>query len=116
VNAQNTWWPFISRDATLLHATMASVALYGDLTSESVSSCIEALRHKNEAIKGINAKLNSQTEGISDALVGAVATVASFEVRIYLFILEGVGAIKWHGQSLTVPRISTVPMIQPSCT
>jgi len=95
---------------------MASVALYGDLTSESVSSCIEALRHKNEAIKGINAKLNSQTEGISDALVGAVATVASFEVRIYLFILEGAGAIKWCGQSLTVLRISTAPMIQPSCT
>lgn len=79
VNARNTWWPFISQDATLLHATMASVALYGDLTNEPVSSRIEALRHKNEAIKGINAKLNSHAEGISDALVGAVAIIASFE-------------------------------------
>ncbi|KAF2817670.1 uncharacterized protein BDZ99DRAFT_565381 [Mytilinidion resinicola] len=79
VNARNTWWPFISRDATMLHSTLASVALYNDLTTEGITFRIEALRHKNEAIKGINAKLNSQKEGISDEVVGAVATIASFE-------------------------------------
>ncbi|KAF2502379.1 hypothetical protein BU16DRAFT_6769 [Lophium mytilinum] len=79
VNARNTWWPFISRDATMLHSTLASVALYNDLTTEGITFRIEALRHKHEAIKGINAKLNSQEEGISDEVVGAVATIASFE-------------------------------------
>ncbi|OCK84309.1 hypothetical protein K432DRAFT_378712 [Lepidopterella palustris CBS 459.81] len=79
VNPRNTWWPFISRDATLLHSIFASVALYSDLTHKGVSFRVEALRHKNEAIKGINAKLSSQTEGITDQLVGAVSVLASFE-------------------------------------
>ncbi|KAF2803680.1 uncharacterized protein BDZ99DRAFT_467814 [Mytilinidion resinicola] len=62
----------------MLHSTLASVALYSDLTTEGITFRIEALRHKQEAIKGINAKLNSH-EGISDEVVGAVATIASFE-------------------------------------
>jgi hypothetical protein len=64
----------------MLHSTLASVALYSDLTTEGVTFRFEALRHKLEAIKGINAKLNSPHEGISDEVVGAVATIASFEV------------------------------------
>lgn len=63
----------------MLHSTLASVALYSDLTTEGITFRIEALRHKNEAIKGINTQLSSLKGEISDQVVGAVAVIASFE-------------------------------------
>ncbi|KAF2187900.1 hypothetical protein K469DRAFT_568299 [Zopfia rhizophila CBS 207.26] len=79
INAKNTWWPFIAQDAALLHATLATWALYGMLVRGMSDLRVEKLRHKNEAIKHINGKLSCPSGRISDELVGAVLTLASFE-------------------------------------
>ncbi|KAF2034222.1 hypothetical protein EK21DRAFT_97672 [Setomelanomma holmii] len=79
VNAKNTWWSFISADAGLLHATLATWALYGILVRGMDQLRFEKLRHKNEAIKQINNKLGSLGGKITDELVGTVLTMASFE-------------------------------------
>jgi hypothetical protein len=80
VNARKTWWTFISNDAGLLHATLATWALYGMLVLGLSDLRVEKLRHKNEAIKEINSKIGEGDGPMSDELVGTVATLASFEV------------------------------------
>ena len=83
INARSSWWSFISNDAGLMHATLATWALYGLLVRESMCDLgIEKLRHKTEAIKEINTKIGSPGGHISDELVGTVATLASFEVSL----------------------------------
>lgn len=82
INARNSWWYFISNDAGLLHATLATWALYGMLVRGMDDLRVEKLRHKTEAIKTINAKIGDAKGQISDELVGTVATLASFEVCI----------------------------------
>lgn len=80
VNARSTWWHFISNDAGLLHATLATWALYGMLVRGIEGLQTEKLRHKTEAIKEVSTKFGSP-EGIhSDELVGTVLTLASLEV------------------------------------
>lgn len=79
-NARRTWWTFISNDAGLLHATLATWALYGILVRGLGDLRVEKLRHKNEAIREINSKIGDADDTISDELVGTVATLASFEV------------------------------------
>jgi hypothetical protein len=81
VNAGHGWWSFISNDAGLLHATLATWALYGMLTHGLMNLRVDKLRHKNEAIKQINSKIGSPGSKITDELVGTVLTMASFEVR-----------------------------------
>src|SRR5262245_58822452 len=80
INARNTWWSFISNDAGLLHATLATWALYGMLLRGMDQLRVDKLRHKNEAIKEINTKIAGPGGKFSDELVGTVATLASFEV------------------------------------
>jgi hypothetical protein len=81
INARKSWWTFISNDAGLLHATLATWALYGLLVRGINGLRVEKLRHKNEAIKAINSKIGNVHGTISDELVGTVATLTSFEVR-----------------------------------
>ena len=83
VNPKRTWWSFISSDAGLLHAALATWALYGMLVRGLSELHVDRLRHKNEAIKEINLKINSPGGKITDELVGTVVTMASFEVRRY---------------------------------
>jgi hypothetical protein len=80
INAHNSWWSFISNDAGLLHATLATWALYGVLVRGMTGLRTEKLRHKDEAIKEINLKIGNASGEISDELVGTVLTLASFEV------------------------------------
>jgi hypothetical protein len=80
VNPKNTWWSFISNDAGLLHATLATWALYGMLVRGQSELRVDKLRHKNEAIKEINLKIASLGGKFTDELVGTVLTMASFEV------------------------------------
>jgi hypothetical protein len=82
INSRNTWWSFVSNDAGLLHATLATWALYGMLVRGMTNLRIEKLRHKDEAIKEINSKIGDASGEISDELVGTVLTLASFEVGI----------------------------------
>ncbi|KAF2472848.1 uncharacterized protein BDR25DRAFT_333128 [Lindgomyces ingoldianus] len=79
INARNTWWPFISNDAGLLHATLATWAVYGILVRGMSDLAVDKLRHKNEAIKHINSKIDCPRGRMSDELVGTVLTLASFE-------------------------------------
>lgn len=66
-----------------MHATLATWALYGMLVEEKMCDLgIDKLRHKTEAIREINLKIVQSPGGyFSDELVGAVATMANFEVR-----------------------------------
>jgi hypothetical protein len=86
-NPKSTWWSFISTDAGLLHATLATWALYGILVRGLHYLRVEKLRHKNEAIKEINSKIGSPGGKISDELVGIVLTMASFEVSFYAILM-----------------------------
>lgn len=81
INTRNTLWRFVSNDAGLLHATLATWALYGMLVRGMNELRVQKLRHKNEAIKEINCKLSNLTSEITDELVGTVLILASFEVR-----------------------------------
>ena len=67
-----------------MHATLATWALYGMLVEEKMCDLgIDKLRHKTEAIREINLKIVQSPGGyFSDELVGAVATMANFEVRL----------------------------------
>jgi hypothetical protein len=49
---------------------------------------VEKLRHKNEAIKAINSKIGNVDGALSDELVGTVATLTSFEVRMSVQYME----------------------------
>lgn len=80
INARNTWWNLVCNDAGLLHATLATWALYGMLVRGLSDLRVEKLRHKNEAIKEINTKIGNPGGAMSDELVGTVLTLASFEV------------------------------------
>ncbi|KAF2261298.1 hypothetical protein CC78DRAFT_535759 [Lojkania enalia] len=79
INARNTWWNFISQDAGLLHATLATWALYGMLVRGLSDLRFDKLRHKNAAIKEINSKISIAAGKVSDELIGTVLTLASFE-------------------------------------
>ncbi|KAI4958487.1 hypothetical protein J4E86_004088 [Alternaria arbusti] len=79
-DAQNTWKSFISNDAGLMHATLASWALYGMLANDLTDLRVCKLEHKNEAIKAVNCKLATSGGYISDEVVGTVLTLANLEV------------------------------------
>jgi len=80
INTRNTWWSFISNDAGLLHATLATWALYGTLVQGIEDMRMSQLKHKNEAIREISTKISDPGGQISDELVGTVSILASFEV------------------------------------
>ncbi|KAH7385327.1 hypothetical protein DE146DRAFT_197848 [Phaeosphaeria sp. MPI-PUGE-AT-0046c] len=94
-NPSSTWWSFISCSAALLHATLATWALYGLLVCRGVEelNLIEwGLKHKSEAIVGVNRGIQEGGMGggkgglvgalgsrVSEEVVGCVAVIASFE-------------------------------------
>lgn len=109
-----------------MHATLATWALYGMLVEEKMCDLgIDKLRHKTEAIREINLKIVQSPGGyFSDELVGAVATMANFEVRrslspplpltlyIHTYILV---FKKTYIYTTNPPRTSTAPtQPQPS--
>lgn len=96
-NPSSTWWSFISCSAALLHATLATWALYGLLVCKGVEglNLVEwGLKHKSEAIKGVNQgireshvaaamggrRVEAGLGRVSEEVIGCVVIVASFEV------------------------------------
>ena len=69
-------------DAGLLHATLASWALYGVLVNGFHDLRVCKLKHKNEAIKIVNRKLATCGGTVSDEMVGTVLMLANLEVCI----------------------------------
>jgi hypothetical protein len=67
-------------DAGLLHATLASWALYGMLVNESHDLRVCELEHKNEAVRTVTYKLAMCRGSVSDDVVGTVLTLANLEV------------------------------------
>lgn len=67
-------------DAGLLHATLASWALYGMLVNESYDLRVCELEHKNEAVRTVTYKLAMCQGSVSDDVVGTVLTLANLEV------------------------------------
>ena len=80
IDAQHTWKSLILSDAGLLHATLASWALYGMLANELTDLRVCKLKHKNEAIRIVNCELATSGGHISDEVVGTVLTLANLEV------------------------------------
>lgn len=93
-NPSSSWWSFISCSAALLHATLATWALYGLLVCKQVEGLNLAewgLRHKSEAIAGVNRGVKAGSmgggrrgSGVSEEVIGCVVVVASFEVCIFI--------------------------------
>ncbi|KAI4662883.1 uncharacterized protein J4E79_004194 [Alternaria viburni] len=79
IDAQHTWKSLILSDAGLLHATLASWALYGILANEYTDLRVCKLKHKNEAIKIVNCRLATSGGYISDEVVATVLTLANLE-------------------------------------
>jgi hypothetical protein len=72
------------------------------LTQDSVSWRVAKLKHKNEAIREVNAKIGIPGRGMSDEVVGTVLTLASFEVCEDLQpVCFGFG-FKWREEKLMV--------------
>ena len=80
IDAKNTWPSWTIHDAGLLHATLATWAVYGVLAKglSELQCCY--LRHKCDAINAISSKLAEPDGIVSDEVIGTVLTLASFEV------------------------------------
>jgi Fungal specific transcription factor domain len=79
--AQQSLFELAMADAALFHAIMCSSSVYLDITSGSFESS-QSIIHKMEAIHLINAQLKD-TPAVSDATIGAVASLATVEVCHY---------------------------------
>jgi hypothetical protein len=82
IDAQHTWKPFVLNDAGLLHATIASWALYGMLASGLSDLRVCTLKYMNETIRVVNCKIATCQGYITDDVVGTVLTLANLEVRL----------------------------------
>lgn len=78
-DAKHTWRLFILQDAGLLHATLASWALYSMLVNESHNLYVCKLEHKNEAIQIVTRKLAMCRGNVSDEVIGTVLILANLE-------------------------------------
>jgi hypothetical protein len=76
------WSSFASKDSGILHATLCSVALYCSV-HQGLDSGVDIFRHKAEALALVKQKLVDPEMRLSDALIGTIATLASFEVSFH---------------------------------
>lgn len=74
------WLPYAMQDQTLFEATLTFAAVHLDLMMGRLRTP-GTLWRKQETIKAINANMQSPDDGLSNANIGAVAMMASLEVR-----------------------------------
>lgn len=79
IDAKNTWPIWAIHDAGLLHATLATWAIYGVLAKGLSELHCCHLKHKSDAINAISSKLTEPDGVVSDEVIGTVLTLASFE-------------------------------------
>ncbi|KAJ5028306.1 MgtA, cation transport ATPase [Bipolaris maydis] len=79
IDAKNTWPTWAIHDAGLLHATLATWAIYGVLAKGLSELHCCHLKHKSDAINAISSKLMEPNGVVSDEVIGTVLTLASFE-------------------------------------
>lgn len=84
IDAKNTWPIWAIHDAGLLHATLATWAIYGVLAKGLSELHCCHLKHKSDAINAISSKLTEPDGVVSDEVIGTVLTLASFEVGLHL--------------------------------
>ncbi|EUC40429.1 hypothetical protein COCMIDRAFT_9692 [Bipolaris oryzae ATCC 44560] len=79
IDAKNTWPAWAIHDAGLLHATLATWAIYGVLAKGLTELHCCHLKHKSDAINAISSKLTEPDGVVSDKVIGTVLTLANFE-------------------------------------
>jgi hypothetical protein len=57
----------------------------------------EIYLYKGQALKAVTEKLRTKEDAISDSVVGAIATLTEFEVRLLMFIADIVYAYMLEG-------------------
>ena len=70
------------RDAVLFHGTMAYAAGHLDMLLERQPQP-ETLMKKTQAIRMIKERISCNTKALSNSTIGAIAMLASLEVRVY---------------------------------
>jgi hypothetical protein len=77
-----SWITLALTDSALLHATLSNVAWKLD-TLRGLKESPECFLQQGQAIKLINERLHDTAQGISDTVIGAVATLAIFAVSLH---------------------------------
>lgn len=79
MNPRKEWFSLAIQDHALFHVALSHAAGNLGLLMQKGDS-VESLFHRMEAIRIINERLNDLSCGISDGTIGAVASMASYEV------------------------------------
>jgi hypothetical protein len=76
----------VAVDPAWLNATLSLIALHKDLRlGRAISQ--ESLFHRGEALRIVNIRLTGLSRRVDDATIGAIASLASFDVsRIFIKI------------------------------
>jgi Fungal specific transcription factor domain len=85
MNPRKEWFSLAIQDHALFHVALSHAAGNLSLLLQKGDS-VESLVHRMEAIRIINERLNDLGCGISDGTVGAVASMASYEVSNFLVL------------------------------
>jgi hypothetical protein len=87
MNPRKEWFSLAIQDHALFHVALSHAAgNLGLLTQKG--DAIESLTHRMEAIRIINERLDDLSCGISDGTIGAVASMASYEVSILNLLFD----------------------------
>lgn len=71
---------YASADAAWLNATLCLISLHYDLKlGKGISR--DSLFHRGEALRIVNERLKASPEDVSDSTIGAIASLANFDVR-----------------------------------
>jgi hypothetical protein len=81
MNPRKEWFSLAIQDQALFHVALSHAAGNLGLLMQKGDS-VESLTHRMEAIRIINERLNNLSCGISDGTIGAVASMASYEVSL----------------------------------
>jgi hypothetical protein len=73
---------YAASDPAWLHATLSLISLHHDLKQgEGISR--ECLFHRGEALRIVNQRLVESPGHVSDPTIGAIASLANFDVNIF---------------------------------
>ena len=81
VNSKQEWLKFAVTDAALLHATLVISALHVALLRGKAFS-VDAFRHRREAVKILNERLNDPMLSATDPTILAISCLALIEVSM----------------------------------
>ena len=80
MNPEGKWFTYASTDPAVFHATLSLTAQHRAFAAGNVG-LEEYYYHRGEAIRLVTERLGKPDEELSDATIGAVALLASSDVR-----------------------------------